>query len=169
MNRTWRSTLKIAVLGLCAGFLATPVLAQQKPSPAAIALAGEVIKAKGGDRIFSAIVPGVIEQNKNQILQQNPMLQSPLNEVAANMRKEFTPKASELLNEAATAYASHFTEAELKEVLAFYQSPVGRKTIAEEPKVLEQSMASAQEWALSFSDLVQKQFRSEMKKKGHDL
>ena len=43
-------------------------------------------------------------------------------------------------------YAQRFTEAELKQLLAFYQSPVGKKALVEEPKVLDQAMAYAGTW-----------------------
>ena len=36
----------------------------------------------------------------------------------------------------ATAYAGHFTEAELQEVLVFYRSPTGKKLVKELPAVL---------------------------------
>ena len=69
----------------------------------------------------------------------------------------------------ARAYASHFTEAELKEILAFYKSPVGKKVIEQEVKALEQSMGAAQQWAAKLSDEVVTKIRAEMKKKGHNL
>ena len=58
---------------------------------------------------------------------------------------------------------------ELKEILVFYKSPVGRKMVTEEPKAIEQSLKAAQDWAAKFSDVVLERFRVEMKKKGYDL
>ena len=37
-------------------------------------------------------------------------------------------------------YAAHFTEQELKDALAFFKTPLGKKLISEEPKALEASM-----------------------------
>jgi hypothetical protein len=70
---------------------------------------------------------------------------------------------------AARIYASHFTEAELKQLLAFYQTPVGRKAITEEPKALDESMASGGNWGDALADEVVVKIRDEMKKRGHDL
>ena len=70
-------------------------------------------------------------------MQTNFMYAKDLNEVAAIEEKRYAPRVSELVDMTARIYASHFTEAELKELLAFYQSPIGRKALVEEPTVLE--------------------------------
>lgn len=143
--------------------------AQPSPSPAAVAMAKEVIVLKGATRLWDPIVPGVVEQAKNTYLQMNPMLSRDLNEVSARLRSELTPRLAELVDEAARIYATRFTEPELKDVLAFYKTPIGRKVITEEPKVLDASMTHAQNWANKLSEEVLSKFRTEMKKKGHDL
>ena len=66
-------------------------------------------------------------------------------------------------------YASHFTEQELRDLLAFYQSPLGQKSLAEEPKVLDQSMTYAGTWAENLSQEVIQAMRVELKKRGHDM
>ena len=69
----------------------------------------------------------------------------------------------------AKLYASHFSEAELKQLLAFYKSPIGVKLIAEQPKVGEESLKFAQDWANKLSDQVIANMRDELKKRGHAL
>jgi hypothetical protein len=66
-------------------------------------------------------------------------------------------------------YAQRFTEQEIKDTLAFYKSPLGKKLLAEEPAFFDQSMAHAQDWANKLSEQVIARMRAEMKKKGHDL
>jgi hypothetical protein len=143
--------------------------AQPTPSPAAVAMAKEVITLKGATGLWDPIVPGVVEQAKNAFLQINPMLSRDLNEVSARLRSELAPRQAELTNEVARLYAARFTEQELRDVVAFYKTPAGRKVIIEEPKVLDASMTHAQEWANKLSEEVLNKFRVEMKKKGHDL
>ena len=94
---------------------------------------------------------------------------APLREVATKLRNELSPRQAELNSEVAKVYASRFTEKEIKDLLAFYQSPLGRKLIAEEPRALDQSMTYAQDWARRLSDEVVVKMRAEMKKLGHDL
>ncbi len=147
---------------------ATPVLAQEPPA-AAVTLAKELIVLKGGHAMLDPVVPGVIESAKNMLLQTSPMLGKELNEVAAGLHKEFDPKRDELLTQMARGYARRFTEAELKELLTFYKSPLGKKMITDEPLVIEQGMRQTQSWANAFSEQMIGRFRTDMKKKGHDL
>lgn len=143
--------------------------AARAQTPAAVALAKEVVVLKGGAAMFDPLIPGVIERAKENFVPTNPQLIGELNQVAAQLNKEYGAKRGEVINEVAKVYAQHFTEADLKEILAFYKSPAGRKMITEEPKAIDQSLKVAQDWATKFSQVVLERFRTEMKKKGHDL
>jgi hypothetical protein len=155
-------------LGLILALPGAPATAQQ-PSPSAIATAKEVITVKGAAAVYAPLVPGVIEQAKGVFLQSNPMLSKDLNEVAAKLRADYAARSEEIVNDVAKLYASRFTEQELKDTLAFYKSPLGRKLLVEEPAVLDQSMRNAQTWANRFSEEVISKMRAEMKKRGHDI
>ena len=149
--------------------VAFPAQAQQQPSANAIALAREIIIVKGGNSIYDPVVPQIIDRARTLFIQSNPMLSGPLNEVAAKLRAELTPRVAELLNDGAKLYASRFTEQELKDVLAFYKSPLGRKVVAQEPSILDQSAANVDDWANKLADEVIAKFRAEMRKKGHEI
>ena len=158
-----------ALLGAALLAFGNAALAQPKPSAEAIDSARQIVALKGGDNLFAALIPGVIEQGKAMFEQQNPALGKDLSTVAAKLRTDLAPRVNELNDQIARTYAAHFTESELKELLAFYKSPVGRKMTAEEPKAIQEGMMFAQEWSTKFSDEVLRKFREEMKKKGHDL
>ncbi len=146
-----------------------PAAPTQRPSAASILLAKQIIELKGIRELLAPLVRGVVEKVKDQFLQTNLMWQKDFDEVAAGMEKEYQPRVDELVDASARIYASHFTEAELKQLLAFYQSPLGRKMVSEEPKALNESMANAGQWADSFSVEVAAKMRAEMKKRGHDI
>jgi hypothetical protein len=141
----------------------------QQPAPPALALAKELIVLKGSTQLWDAVVPGVIEQVKAVFMQTNPALGKELNDVAAQLRTEYAPRASQLVDQVAQLYARTFTEQELKDALAFYKSPLGRKIVNEEPKVLDDGFRRIQQWANKFSEEVMSKMRAEMKKKGYDL
>ena len=141
----------------------------QAPTPGALAAAKELVVVKGAAAMFNPLVPGVIESAKNSFLPTNPQLAKPLNDVALALRKEYEARTGEVVDEVARVYAAHFTEQELKDIIAFYKTPTGRKLLAEEPRVLEDGMKAAQDWATQFSDVVVERFRVEMKKKGFNL
>ena len=141
----------------------------QRPSTAAIATAKELLTVKGANALFEPLLPGVIEQAKSLFLQTNPMLGKDLNEVAAKLRTEYAARSAEPLTDAAKLYAARFSEQELKDALAFYKSPLGRKLVVEEPNILDQSLKSAQTWANRLSEEVINKMRAEMKRRGHEI
>jgi len=157
-------------LGLVAAalVLAGPAMAQQ-PSPAALKMAGEISKLTGADEVFAPLIPGVIEQARLFFVQQNPTLTNDATAVANDLRKEYEPRLQEVYSKVTQIYASHFSEQELKDILAFYTSPAGKKLLAEQPKVVDESLKFAQEWSASLSDEVIGKMREGLKKKGHKL
>ena len=165
--------MKCVRLIRAAGFVAALLFAvpapAQQPSATAIAAAKEIMAVKGSLTMFEPIVPGVVEQVKNVLVQQNPNLQKDLTDAAAVLRPKMAPKFEELKDEIAKAYAAHFTEQELKDLLAFFKSPLGKKSLIEEAKFVEQTLTRAQDWSNQLADEVMVQFRAEMKKKGHNL
>jgi hypothetical protein len=82
------------------------------------------------------------------------------------LRAEAAPKRQELHNEVARAYAGQFTEQDLKDLLAFYQTPLGKKLIEGEPKAGEAAAQVAQVWVEKYADEVASKMRSELKRKG---
>jgi hypothetical protein len=167
--KNFSAALRTAAIGAALLALGNVALAQPKPSAESLATAKEIIAIKGGDNLFGSLIPGMIEQGKAMFEQQNPALGKDLATVAAKLRTDLAPRMAELNSEVAKAYASHFSDVELKDMLAFYKSPLGRKMISEEPKALQESMAFAQEWSRKFSDEVLSNIRAEMKKMGHEL
>ena len=98
-----------------------------QPSPAAILLAKQIVELKGVKDVFEPLVRGVVIKTKNMFMQTNFMWAKDLNEVAVIVEKQYDSAVSELVDATARIYASHFTEQELRDLLTFYQSPLGRK------------------------------------------
>ncbi len=139
------------------------------PSPGAILLARQILDIKHAKDIYRPLIRGVIVKTRDTFMQTNFMWANDLNEIAANLQKRYDPRVDELMDQAARIYATHFTEPELKQLLTFYQSPIGQKAIVEEPKVLDESMTNAANWADNLSLEVIDSMRAEMKKRGHDI
>ena len=142
--------------------------APQVPA-ASLALAKEILTLKGSTNLLDPLVVGVIEQTKNVLMQTNFNVGKDLNEVAQELRKELAPRRDALIEDVARMYAQRFTEQEMKDTLAFYNSPLGKKLLAEEPVFVDQSMQYANVWANKLSEEVINKFRQSMKKRGIDL
>jgi hypothetical protein len=160
------------IIALAALGLARPAAAQApavQPSPNAILLAKQIIEIKGVSAMFAPLVHGVIIKVRDQFIQTNFMWAKDLSEIANNLEKEYGPRGAEVIDATARIYASHFTEAELKQLLTFYQSPLGRKSVAEEPKITDESMSYAGRWGDDLSEEIISKMRAEMKKRGKDI
>jgi hypothetical protein len=157
----------VAVVGSARAEQNTPALPE--PSANALKLAREIIDLKNASILFEPMVPGVIERVKSMLLQTSPALRKDLDDVANNLRKVYAPRTADLLTDISWVYAVRFSEAELKEILAFYRTPTGKKVIAQEPQIFEDAMAGLPGWQEKFGEEVFARFRAEMKKRGHDL
>ncbi len=52
----------------------------------------------------------------------------------------------ELLDKVIPIYAKYYTDDEIKELIAFYETPLGRKIVSVTPMIMRESMISGQEW-----------------------
>jgi hypothetical protein len=174
-----RLTLSL-VAGLALGLAlsSVPAVAQQKQpaaatakqgSPAAIAAAKEILAMKNANAMFANAVPATVEQTKNALLQNNLNYQKDLNEVAVIVAQKLTGREKEIGDGMAHAYATEFSEQELKDIVTFYKSPLGQKLLAAEPKAIQQSMAFMNQWAQNFAEIVNGEFRAEMRKRGKQI
>jgi hypothetical protein len=169
LARSAMAVLIAAMLAATARPAAAQGAARPAPSPAAILLAKQILETKHVDDIFKPLIRGVVVKTRDMFMQTNFMWSKDLNEVAAKLEQDFNSRVKELVDDAARVYATHFNEQELKQLLSFYQTPLGQKMIIEEPKALDESMALAGTWADNFSQDVINRMRAEMKKRGHDL
>ena len=61
-----------------------------------------------------------------------------------NVAKEI--KTDDLVAQIVAVYDKHFSDAELQQIIAFYQSPVGKKMNDATTKIQEESYAAGKEW-----------------------
>ena len=148
---------------------AAPAAVAPASSPTALLLAKELIDLKGAASAYDPLVNGVIQYHRNFFMQNNPNLGKDLDAVAQKLALDLAPRKAEMQQELTRIYAAHFTEQELKDALAFFKTPLGKKLISEEPKALEASMKAADDWSRRFAVEVDAKFRAEMQKRGHNL
>ena len=167
--------LPAAGLALALAMAALPAAAQQAAappkaaSPAAIAAAKEILAMKNASAMYQNAVPNIVQQTKDTLLQSNINYQKDLNEVAVIVAKDLAGREKEIGEGMAQIYASEFTEQELKDLVIFYKSPLGQKVLANEPRAIQSSMAYMNQWAQQFGEIVNGEFRAEMRKRGKQI
>jgi hypothetical protein len=159
------------ILGLAlAGTPAGAQTADSKPaSPAALAAAKEILAMKNASAMYAAAVPNIVQQTKDQLLQSNLNYQKDLNEVAVIVAQKLNGREKEIGEGMAQVYASQFSEQELKDLVTFYKSPLGQKLLSTEPKAIQMSMGYMNQWAQQFAEIVNGEFRNEMRKRGKQI
>ena len=177
------SILSATGLALGLALTAVPAVAQQKqpapaqPSsvplkqgtPAAIAAAKEILAMKNAAAMYSNAVPNIVQQTKDALLQQNLNYQKDLNEVAVIVAQKLAGREKEIGDGMANVYANEFSEQELKDLVTFYKSPLGQKLLVSEPRAIQFSMSYMNGWAQNFAEVVNGEFRAEMRKRGKQI
>jgi len=163
--------LAAACLALGLALTALPAVAQQpKPaSPAAIAAAKEILAMKHAEAMYANAVPNLVHKTKDQLLQSNLNYQKDLNEVELIIAQKLAGREKEIADGMAAAYAQAFTEQELKDLVTFYKSPLGQKLLTAEPQAIQQTMGYMNQWAQGFAEMVNGEFRAEMRKRGKEI
>lgn len=151
------------------GTPAAPAAKRAPPSPAALSAAREFLMMKNVGAMFGGAVPGVVDQIRNALTQQNLNYQKDLNEVAAIVAKNYAGRENEIGEGMAQLYTNEFTEQELKDLVAFYKTPLGQKLLTAEPRAIELSMGWMREWTQEFGAKVNEAFKEEMKKRGKPI
>ena len=161
------------VLGLA--LTAVPAGAQQPPgapkqaSPGAFAAAKEILALKNANAMFANAVPNIVQKTKDQFLQTNLNYQKDLSEVAVVVAQKLAGREKEIGDAMANVYASEFTEQELKDLVTFYKSPLGQKLLKAEPRAIQLSISYMNQWAQTFAETVNGEFRAEMRKRGKQI
>ena len=167
-------------LGFAALLVVTPAIAQTTaPAPAApapgaptaaqIALARELVVNSGVSRSFAIVIPQFLDQIGTRVTQTRPDLIKDLNVVMEQIKPEFDKRVEQMVDTAGRLYAERLTEAQLKDVVAFFKSASGMKYVEQQPLVLNALYVSMQGWQQQISQDMMTRVREEMKKKGHEM
>jgi hypothetical protein len=108
--------------------------------------------AKVGQQIAAQMIP-MFKQSNPQVPQK----------FWDDVMKEFDTKS--MIDLVVPIYDKHLTHDDVKGLIAFYQSPLGRKMTSVMPQIAQESMQVGQQWGMQIAQRVQKRLE-EQKKKG---
>ena len=83
--------------------------------------------------------------------------------VADGFLKDFMSEVNfdELVELTIPIYEKHFTHDDIKQMIAFYQSPIGKKLLKKQPAILKESMAVGIAWAQKITEKLIEKMRDE--------
>jgi len=139
----------------------------QEPNPAALAKAKEFIAVAHSIKLADQMLT-LMEKPLTQLIEKvNPGRGK---EIADLLREKLLPAMRERLPEftdlASHIYAKHFTAADLDQLIAFYESPIGKKLLAEQPTMLTEMNSVAQAWGQNLAMDVMRKLAPEFQKRG---
>jgi hypothetical protein len=126
--------------------LSTAGARAQEISEAHLAAARAAVAAIKATEEFDTILPMAAGQLKQQLIQQSPHLEQKITETVDAKTLELASRRADLEREAATAYARVFTQQELTDIAAFYNSEAGKKLLSEGPIVIRELLRAAEIW-----------------------
>jgi hypothetical protein len=123
-----RAALAFAMV-LAFSALGTSVYAaeSQEVPPERLALARQYVDLTDSAGIYEGTLVQTAVNTMRTITKLNPELAKPANDAIEKVLAGYKARKGELLDQFARVYALNFTDDELKQIVAFYQSDVGKK------------------------------------------
>ena len=141
----------------------------QAPSPDVLAVARELIATSRAAESAKLLLPSIVQLIKPAIVQGRPEVEKDFDAIAPQLVESFKTQVGELTEQIAVVYATNFTVAEMKDIIAFYRGPTGQKLLAKGPMIVQQSMAAGQKLGAQIGRELQSRIIEELKKKGHNI
>ena len=146
MNFAASSRRAIAAAAFAFLALAHPAAAQDNISDTHLAAARAAIAAIGATDEFDMMLPQAAHALKTEMIQKDPHLQADISEIVDRTALALAARRGDLEREAALAYARTFTEAQLNEIAAFYNTETGKKLLTDGPNVIREVYQAAEIW-----------------------
>ena len=114
--------------------VSAPAMAQEVP-PEQLELARKYIDLTDRSAIYETTLVEIAIGTMRQIVQQNPEIMDETDAAVGKVLEEYKERKGELLDQFARVYAVRFTVEELQEIVAFYETPTGKKLAAANAEV----------------------------------
>ncbi len=131
-----------------------------------MALARDVVKNAQVTENMRQTFPVMLNQIK-PILAQQGANQETINDLTARLSTRLSSELPKFTDLVAQVYAREFTEEELANLNAFYQSPTGQKMISRQPIIVQFMQTVGQQWGQNIArDVLQDFLKDKMNQSG---
>jgi uncharacterized protein len=162
-----RPTLNAILLAVT--LLSGNAAAAQTPSPDVVAAAHELVVTMRAADQLKTLLPIIMQQLKPAIVQGRPQVERDYDAVMPLILEGITARGGEFVDLVAAVYARNFTADEIRQVTAFYRSPVGQKFLEKMPVVTQESFAAGQKWGQAVAAEMRNRIIEELRKRGHNI
>ena len=148
----------LSVLSLCLTLLSAPAYADDAKNKDILTMLKISGQLEASEQVISVMVPQLIQLIKSV----NPELpEADLKMIMTQLELDLKKEVPELLKSLVPVYDKHFTHADIKALIAFYESPVGKKFVTKQTLVIPESMKIGEAWG---QQVAQKALKSAMGK-----
>ena len=148
--------------------LAAPAIAQSN-SPEARAAAKELVETMRAVDQIKNLVPLFMQQLKPAIVQGRPEVERDYSAIIPSLLQAMNSRLSEFVDATAAIYAANLTVDEMKQMTAFYRTPVGQKFLEKMPVIMQQSLAMGQKFGEQLVGDLRTNMIDELRKRGHNI
>jgi hypothetical protein len=164
-----RQSSAFAVFGLvfALGFaaFAGAAQAQEEVGESHLQAARQLVTNAGLTESFDGMVPRVTNSVAGRFVNRG-MPSSMIREVIEEIQPELDLQRRVILNRAARIMANRFTEEEIGEINAFFESPTGRKYIEQQPGFVDDILTAASDWTEELVEYVEIRMQAELARRG---
>lgn len=158
-----------AVLAFSLAFgAAAPAVAQEIP-PEQLALARKYVDLTNKAQIYEAIMAMTADKTSKLLTQANPEIATQINDAIGKALEARKDKNDELFNQIARIYAVTFTQEELQQIVAFYETPVGQKLATNAMSVNRDVGKVMQIYTSNFGTEFVREVRAALKAAGYNV
>ncbi|WP_221409040.1 DUF2059 domain-containing protein [Reichenbachiella versicolor] len=102
----------------------------------------KLLEVSGAEKTFSMVI-------QQMMTAMRPQYESVPQEYWDDMEKEFkSTSLTDLVGMLVPIYQKHLTQDDLKEIISFYESPLGKKFAEKQPFITQESMQVGQQWGM---------------------
>jgi uncharacterized protein len=110
----------------------------------------ELMDLMGSGHLGMQVMKSMLDQYKKSLPDVDPQFWD-------DCLKEINP--NELVNLVVPIYAKYFTDEDILGIMAFYNSPVGKKLVEKLPSITQESMQAGVEWGQQIGEKVRQRLR----------
>lgn len=158
-----------ALLALSLAFGAAAPAVSQEIAPEQLALARKYVDLTNKAQIYEAIAVMTASQTSKLLSQSNPEITKQIDEQIGKSLEARKGKRDDLFNQIARIYAVTYTQEELQQIVAFYETPVGQK-LAENAMAINQDVAKVMQiYTSNFGTEFVREVRAALKAAGYNV
>jgi uncharacterized protein len=156
---------------IIAGMLLLSICASQAqtPSPEAMTAARSLVTTLKLPAQYKALLPAILLGLRRTLTQDRPEIESDYDSMKPMVDAAFAPYYTAMLDDVAAIYANNYTVAEMRDMEAFFQRPVGQKYLEKAPAVTQQIAQVTQDASRKAADDLRARLTEALRQKGHKL